>query len=110
MNSGTDLSSGVLRLHHHQRGSAYVNDRRRQDRREIRLQQRESSWLQKALFALGKAEDTREKLADTRNEEPFTYTIQLDDREISMEELEDALQSRIEYLMETVRERRRRLR
>ncbi len=87
-----------------------MSDRRRQQRREIRLQQRESSWLQKALFALGKAEDTREKLAETRDEEPFTYSVKLDDREITMEELEDALQSRIEYLMETVRERRRSLR
>ena len=87
-----------------------MSDQRRQQRREIRLQQRESSWLQKALFALGKAEETREKLADTRDEDPTPYVLELDDRELSMEELEDTLQSRIEHLMETVRERRRTLR
>jgi hypothetical protein len=87
-----------------------LSDRRRQQRREIRLQQRESSWLQKALFALGKAEETREKLADTRDEEMQPYTIMMKDKEIQMEELEDALQVRIEHLMETVRERRRTLR
>jgi len=87
-----------------------LSDRRRQQRREIRLQQRESSWLQKALFALGKAEETREKLADTRDEEPSPYVLELEDRELPMEELEDALQVRIEALMETVRERRRTLR
>lgn len=87
-----------------------MSDRRRQQRREIRLQQRESSWLQKALFALGKAEETREKLADTRDEEMEPYIILLKDQEIQMEELEDALQVRIEHLMETVRERRRTLR
>ncbi len=87
-----------------------LSDRRRQQRREIRLQQRESSWLQKALFALGKAEETREKLADTRDEEMQPYTIMMKDQEIQIEELEDALQVRIEHLMETVRERRRTLR
>jgi hypothetical protein len=86
-----------------------LSDRRRQQRREIRLQQRESAWLQKALFALGKAEETREKLADTRDEEAKPYSIPLADGEVSMEELEAALQSRITELMETVRERRRTL-
>jgi hypothetical protein len=87
-----------------------LSDLRRQQRREIRLQQRESSWLQKALFALGKAEETREKLADTRDEEPTPYTLVVGDRELAMEQIEDSLQARIEELMEVVRERRRTLR
>jgi len=86
-----------------------LSDRRRQQRREIRLQQRESAWLQKALFALGKAEETREKLADTRDEEAEPYSIALGNGELSMEDLEAALQARITQLMETVRERRRTL-
>jgi hypothetical protein len=87
-----------------------LSDRRRQQRREIRLQQRESAWLQKALFALGKAEETREKLADTLDEDPVPYTITIQGEDLLMEDLEEALQGRIERLMDTVRERRRSLR
>ena len=36
---------------------------KRQLRKERRLVQSESRWMQKALFALGKAETAREKLA-----------------------------------------------
>ncbi len=81
--------------------------RKRKIRREIRLQSSESSWLQKALFALRKAEDARDKLAELREEEPEPYTLQVGDETVEVESLEDALQTRAGTLLETVRERRR---
>lgn len=84
-----------------------MSDQRRRQRTEIRLLQRESTWLQKALFAMGKAQEVREKLADTREEDASSYTVELDGEAVSMELLEDAIQARAQKLMEEVRERRR---
>lgn len=83
---------------------------KRRERREIRLQNTESVWLQKALFALRKAEDAREKLADVRDEEPEPYTLDVEDRPVSVEALEDALEERVQNLVADLRERRRQLR
>ena len=87
-----------------------MNDRKRMQRREIRLIQRESTWLQKALFALGKAEEAREALAELKGDEPETFQITVEGRDVSLEGLEDALDGRIQKLMEEVRERRRKIR
>lgn len=87
-----------------------MNDRRRMQRREIRLIQRESTWLQKALFALGKAEEAREGLAELHGEEPEPFKVSLEGRAVSLEDLEEALDDRIQELLEVVRERRREVR
>jgi hypothetical protein len=87
-----------------------MNDRKRMQRREIRLIQRESTWLQKALFALGKAEEAREALAELKGDEPEAFQITVEGRDVSLEGLEDALDGRIQKLMEEVRERRRKIR
>lgn len=87
-----------------------MNDERRHMRKEMRLVRNESSWLQKALFALGKAEDAHGKLADFRGEASGDYTFPLQGEEVSVEEMEDAIQSRLDGLQEKVRERRQRLR
>jgi len=87
-----------------------MNDRKRMQRREIRLIQRESTWLQKALFALGKAEEAREALGELKGDEPETFQITVEGRDVSLEGLEDALDGRIQKLMEEVRERRRQVR
>lgn len=84
-------------------------DERRRKRRELRLMQQESVWLQKSLFAMRKADATREKLAETRDEEPEDYVFQLDDSTLTLEELEEAVDSRVEKLMQTVREMRKAL-
>lgn len=83
---------------------------RRRKRKEIRLMNSESVWLQKALFAVRKAEEARDKLADARDEDPEPYTMPVDGNELSMEALEDALEARAKKLRETVKERRRDLR
>lgn len=82
---------------------------RRRKRREIRLLNTESVWLQKALFAMRKAHDTREKLADVRDEKPEAYTIQVDGKKMSVEALEDALEERSAALVKDVRERRQKI-
>lgn len=87
-----------------------MNDQKRMQRREIRLIQRESTWLQKALFALGKAEEARESLAELRNETPAPFKVSLEGRAVALEELEEALDDHIQELMGLVRERRRTVR
>lgn len=87
-----------------------MSDDARQKRREIRIIQRESVWLQKAMFALSKAQDAREKLADVREEEAETYTLEHGDTSYLVDDLEEALEARVEKLLQTVRERRDNLR
>lgn len=82
---------------------------RRRKRREIRLLNTESVWLQKALFAIRKAHDTREKLADVRDRKPDPYEIAVDGKQLSVEALEDALEERSAALVKDVRERRQNL-
>jgi hypothetical protein len=86
-----------------------MSDDRRQQRREIRHLKNESIWLQKALFALRKAEDAREQLADVRDEEAVSYAFPVGGREVKLEDLEESLDQRIEGLTKTVREMRREL-
>lgn len=81
-------------------------DRRRQ-RREIDHLKNESVWLQKALFALRKAEDAREQLADLREEKIEGYMIPVGEGEVPFEEVEEGLDQRIDTLTKTVREMRR---
>lgn len=85
-----------------------MSDTLREQRREIRTIQREATWLQKALFALGKAADARETLHPEGVESG--YKLELESGEISVDALEDAIETRVKTLLETVRERRRTLR
>lgn len=84
---------------------------RRQQRKEIRLIQNHSSWLQKALFALQKAETAREKLSDAQGEdEPGPFIIEYDGDEYDVDAFEEALESRVQELLTVTRERRRAMR
>ena len=84
---------------------------RRQQRKEIRLIQNHSSWLQKALFALQKAETAREKLADAQGEEELDpFVIEYDGEEYDMDAVQEALESRVSDLLAVTRERRRAMR
>ncbi len=87
-----------------------MDEEKRRRRREIRQLNSESVWLQKALFALRKAEDAREKVADVRAEEPETYVLPVGGRAIELEALEDALEERTKELIGRVRAMRRELR
>lgn len=87
---------------------------KRQLRKERRYVQSESRWMQKALFALGKAQDAREKLAASRNgkkkgeSEPVTMSI--GDESFSLEDIREAVQDRVDVLSEDLQERRQALR
>ena len=77
---------------------------KRQLRKEQRLVQSESRWMQKALFALGKAETAREKLAETRKEKPAT--VKVDGKSLSIDALKGAIADRVQALDEILQEQR----
>ncbi len=80
---------------------------KRKLRREIDFLQRESVWLQKALFALRKADVAQQKVAETRGDAPpENYLLEDGKRKFVLADLEDVLQARVEGLMKTIREAR----
>lgn len=86
-----------------------MSEDKRRFRRETRLLQNESSWLQKALFALRKVDDVQDRLADLRDEDRTPYAIELGGTAVPLEAIEDALEGRATELQKTVRERRNRI-
>ena len=85
-----------------------MSDARRRKRREIKLLTNESVWLQKALFALQKVEAVREKMAELNGEdEAEPLVLELGRKKLKVEEFEEALENRVEHLLEEVRERRK---
>lgn len=87
-------------------GRYYVAKDKRQLRKERRLVQSESRWMQKALFALGKAETAREKLAKARNEEMQQESVKVGSKSLTLDALRDAIQDRVDTLAEVLQERR----
>lgn len=87
-----------------------ANDEQRQRRREIRMLQQESVWMQKMLFALRKVEDVRDRLADLRDEEAEAWTLEVAGEDVALADLEDGIEARVKEVLDTVRERRGRLR
>jgi U3 small nucleolar RNA-associated protein 14 len=78
---------------------APLTDERRLQRKIDKQHETEARWLQKMLFALSKAREAREKLAETSGEE-LNPLITLDDgTQISLDGLEDVVTKRVEYLM-----------
>ena len=89
---------------------AFLATDRRQRRAEIKLLSNESAWLQKALFALQKAEDAREQLADSRGEDTPDFVLDLDGDQLAVEHFQEAMENRIKILLDEVREQRKILR
>lgn len=87
-----------------------MNADRRRYRRETQLLSSESAWLQKALFALQKAEGSREKLAESRGQEDVPFDLATEAGTISLEDVQEGLENRIRELLDEVRGRRRSLR
>ncbi|HET7276051.1 MAG TPA: hypothetical protein VFI91_12855 [Longimicrobiaceae bacterium] len=80
-------------------------------RRELRLLQQESVWLQKGLFALRKADTMHEKVSELRGEEEMEpYNVGHGAGSLPLSDIEDAMEEHIESLMKTVKEMRRSLR
>jgi hypothetical protein len=86
---------------------AFLATDRRQNRKEIKLLSNESAWLQKALFALQKADDAREELADSKGEDAPDFILDLDGKKLAVEQFEEAMENRIKTLLDEVRERRK---
>lgn len=85
-------------------------DDKRQLRKERRLVQSESRWMQKALFALNKAEDARDKLAKARNEDGEPEIIKIGGKSVTIDALRIAIEERVETLAEALQEGRQVLR
>lgn len=79
---------------------------KRKKRREMRLIQQEATWLQKAVFAFGKAEDVREKIADLNDTEPEPLTVEIENREVDLDDVSEALEERVQSTLNMLRERR----
>lgn len=86
---------------------AATAQQRRKKRKEIRLLQNHSAWLQKALFALQKADAVRDQLADhNRQDEADPFVLEHDGDRYDVEAFEAALEGRIQELLTTTREER----
>jgi hypothetical protein len=84
---------------------------KRKANRARRLIRSESRWLQKAIFALAKAEDARGKLADLTEDDTYAFHVELDGTEHDValvstalrEVVEDRLQERRVELRERMK-------
>ena len=88
-----------------------MSNARRKKRREIKVLSNESTWLQKTLFALQKAESAREKWSELQEEdEEPDFVLPYDGGELEVELVREAIETRITELMGEVKERRRAIR
>lgn len=78
--------------------------------RERRILESESRWLQKALFALSKAENDRERLAKELSEKVEPLTVEIDGESFELETVReavsDAVLERVEALRVTLNQSR----
>ena len=72
---------------------------KRRANRARRLIRSEFRWLQKAMFALSKAEDARDKLADVSNGDARDLVVALDGSEFDVADVGTALREVIEQRM-----------
>lgn len=83
---------------------------KRRKRRELKLLNNESVWLQKALFALQKAETAREKLADHLGVDEVPFELPNQDEPYEIESALEAIENRVRHLLDTTQDRRRAMR
>lgn len=74
---------------------------KRQAVRERKILQSESRWLQKALFALSKADDDREKLSDDQAE---TLVVTIDGETYDIDSVTSAVKDAVLARVESLRE------
>lgn len=75
---------------------------KRNDRQINKHRDSEARWLQKVLFALGKARDARSKLADATGDDLNPLVTLDDDTQIPLDTLEEIIQKRVDALMEAL--------
>jgi hypothetical protein len=82
-----------------------MNDKTR--RQLMKAMQTESTWLQKALFALNKAEDARGTVSELSDDELEALRAPAKGKWASMEDFRAVLETRVETIMEELQEARR---
>ena len=70
---------------------------------ERRLMESESRWLQKALFALAKAEDDRGKLAEALNDKSQTMKVKIKGKSFDVETVREAMADAVHERAEQLR-------
>lgn len=82
---------------------------KRRENRARRIIRSESRWLQKAIFALSKAEEARTKLADLYDDDPEDFTVEVNGKNQDVAEigtlLREAVEERLQQQREELRER-----
>lgn len=68
---------------------------KQQQRRVERLIQSESRWLQKTLFAIGKAREAREKLAEATGSKLDQLIVLPGGKKVALADVEQALNRRV---------------
>ncbi|MGH7458179.1 MAG: hypothetical protein ACREKN_03725 [Longimicrobiaceae bacterium] len=77
----------------------------RAQRRQLRSLRRESVWLQKAVFALAKAEEEHLKAAEVGGQSsPLPLALPVNKKSTPVEKLKEALNTRVEELQASLRE------
>lgn len=82
---------------------ATTKEKRRANRAR-RIIRSESRWLQKAIFALSKAEEARTKLADLYDDDPEAFTVKVNGRAKDVGEIGKALREAVEERLQAQRE------
>lgn len=82
-----------------------MNDKTR--RQLMKALQTESTWLQKALFALGKAEDARSTVMELSEESVGEIEAPASGDAVSLAEFSAVLRERVDEIMEDLQEKRR---
>ena len=62
----------------------------------------ETHWLQQMLFAFGKAQETRMKLAETTGEDLNPLIILEDGTQVPLDTLREIIQKRVDFLMQAL--------
>lgn len=78
-----------------------MTDDKRLQRKIDKQRETEARWLQKMLFALSKAKEAREKLADTGVEVNPLVTLD-DGTQVSLDDLDEIVNKRVDYLMDAL--------
>lgn len=79
-----------------------LTDERRLQRKIDNYRETEARWLQKVMFATGKAKEAREKLVEASGEE-LNPLVELEDgTKVSIDTLEEIISKRVDYLMDVL--------
>lgn len=73
----------------------------------LKAMQAESTWLQKALFALARAEDARSQAAEITGDSPTELRAPARGKWASLSDFQSALEDRVSTIMDDLQEKRR---